>query len=130
MLKNLLNQTAVISNPKAGSPDAYGNVSRSFTVAGTFACRLESWKGAEFEFDRDTRRSLYKIMLEEGAAGVITGRSRISLSSKSHMGKIPSSVQGGAEDTAVIYEVLGDPKISRRRSSISHVEAILRTIEG
>ena len=86
--------------------------------------------GTAYEFDRDTRRTYYRILLDERAAGVLTGLSRITLDTHSQRGVILDSALEDPESSATIYEVYGEPEILHKRTSISHVEATLRTIEG
>jgi hypothetical protein len=130
VLKNLLNQTATIWNPTSSAQDDYGNSVQVYVCAGNHPCRVQPWKGTEYEFDRDTRRMYYRILLDERAAGVLSGRSRVTLNTKSQRGTVLDSAQESAEDVGVIYEVFGDPEVLHKRMAISHVEATLRTLEG
>lgn len=133
MLHNLLNQTASILNATyADEPDEYGIIESTFVSAGTFPCRVVPWPGkdTEFEFDRDTRRSIMRMILSDSAATVISGTSRIQLVTKSQMGNIKNSNYVGPDDPNTIYEVQGDPQIFYRRTAISHIEILLRAIEG
>lgn len=112
MLKHLLNQRASIFDEVTTTTDVYGSAIRSFvdTTGISWSCRVDPWKAQEFEVDRDTRKSFFRLMLSEKAAGHIDGHSRVQVD-------------------GVMYEVFGDPKVYRRRSRVSHVEAILRGIE-
>jgi hypothetical protein len=133
VLHNLTNQTAEIFNYTVSTtPDEYGILETTFVSAGKFGCRVIPWPGkdTEFEFDRDTRRSIMRIILVEQAAGVLLGTSRIQLVTQSQMGNIRNSNVVGPTDPNTIYEVQGDPQIFYRRTAISHVEALLRELEG
>ncbi len=130
MLTTLLNQTATIWNPQSSGPDSYGNDIPVYVAAGNHPCRIQPWKGAEFEFDRDTRRTYYRILLDQRAAGVLSGRSRITLGTRSQRGTILDSDLGSPENRGEIYEVYGAPEVLHKRIAVSHVEATLRTLEG
>jgi hypothetical protein len=130
MLTTLLNQTATIWNPVSSEEDDYGNDTTTYVCAGNHPCRIQPWKGSEFEFDRDTRRTYYRILLDARTAGVLTGRSRITLDTHSQRGTILDSDLMGPESRTEVYEVFGAPEVLHKRIVISHVEATLRTIEG
>lgn len=130
MLKNLLNQTATIWNLQVNSQDDYGNDVQTYVWAGNHPCRVQPFRGTEFEFDRDTRHNLYRIMLDERAATVLKGTSHITLDTHSQRGDIIDSVLTGVDNPATVYELYGDPQVFHKRSAVSHVEAELRTIEG
>ena len=131
MLRNLLNQTATIWNPVPADEDDYGNAQTTFVSAGNFPCRVQPWKGVEFEFDRDTKHTLYRIMLSSDAVGIFSSNSQVTLGTNSQLGTILDSVYAGADAAAAtVYHVYGDPQMFHKRSSISHIEATLRTIEG
>jgi hypothetical protein len=134
MLHNLLNQTAEIFNVTYPDPDPdnYGIVEATYVSQGLFACRVIPWPGkdVEYAFDRETRRSLIRIILEETAAPVLQGTSHIQLSTQSIHGQIADSTIVGQDSTETIYDIQGDPQVFYRRSAISHVEAIMRAIEG
>lgn len=104
----------------------------TFEPVGDFACRVIPWPGkdTEFEFDQDTRKSLIRIILEEKAALVLLGTSRIQITTLSSKGTVPGSDVVGQDFSSTIYEVQGDPQVFHRRMSISHVEAIIRALEG
>jgi hypothetical protein len=87
-------------------------------------------KDVEFEFDRDTRRSLMRVIFHEKAVGVLQGTSRLQFVTQSQMGNIRNSNQIGPADPNIIYEVQGDPQIFYRRTAISHCEAVIRALEG
>jgi hypothetical protein len=124
---------AQIFNPvTATEPDNYGILESTFSSAGLYPCRVIPWPGkdVEYEFDRDTRRSLIRMIIHESAAGVVQGTSRIQLSSQTQMGQIYGSTQIGQEFTDTMYEVQGDPQVFHRRTGISHVELVIRALEG
>lgn len=77
----------------------------------TWACRIAPFREEEIETDRDSRKSWFNMFLTEHAEGHITALSRVE-------------VEG------VTYEVFGDPKAFRHRNRTSHIECVLRTIEG
>jgi hypothetical protein len=129
-----MNQTAEIFNVTYPDPDAdnYGIVEAEYVSQGNFACRVIPWPGkdVEYAFDRETRRSLMRCIFEETAATVLQGTSHVMFVTQSIHGNIPNSNVIGQDDVDQIYDIQGDPQVFYRRSAISHVEAIIRAIEG
>jgi hypothetical protein len=114
------------------NPDAYGILEADYVSAGLFPCRVIPWPGkdVQFEMDRDTRRSLMRMMFSEVAAGVVLATSRIQLVTTSQMGRIKNSNDVGPIDPDTIFDIQGDPQVFYRRTAISHIEVILRALEG
>jgi hypothetical protein len=130
MLKHLLNQTCVIYDPTDTSTDAYGNAVHTYTQVAQLACRVQTTKGMEVEVDRDTRKTWFKLHLDERAAGLINARSRVVLlENDSQLGTTIEDNRQYIEGNPV-FEVFGEPQVHRTRLRISHVEATLRTIEA
>jgi len=113
VLKHLMCQHAVILNEVDTTEDQYGDDVRTFTDTSgiVWDCRIEPTSSQEYETDRDTRKSFFRLFLTEQATGELTAKSRVVIDN-------------------ITYEVFGDPSPMRRRSRVSHIEAIVRIIEG
>jgi hypothetical protein len=111
-----MRQTATLMRFQVGPfPDQYGNPQKQWVRLGEFLCRLEPWKGREYELNRDTVVSYFRVYFDSDAAGVVRSQDRIIVDD-------------------VTYEIGGQaggsPNVYRKRARINHVEAIARLIEG
>ena len=114
MLKHLLTSRATILNEQnTGTETRYGDDQRLYvdTTHKLWKCRVDPMKDQEYEVNRDTRRSWFHLFLTEKAYGHINALSRVVVD-------------------GVTYQVFGEPKVYRRRKNISHLEVVLRVIDG
>lgn len=110
-LKNLFPLVCTVLDEEIVGEDRYHNETKAFATAGDFACRLEVWRGREYEIDRDTRVTFYKVFIEPTVYGLISSTSIVVIND-------------------VMYSVYADPHVYWGRSVVNHVECILRSIEA
>lgn len=117
-LARLLNQPVTVRHYQEGARDALNNATDDWDEGASYDAYLEQrpiqrdLEGAELLAGRDTRISDFLLVLPSSAV----------------IGPLDRVVD--ADDRT--YEVVGDPQAvwNPRRSVVSHIEAVLRRIEG
>jgi len=113
MLRHLLNLECSILDPTESEDARYGDDVETYvdTTGKLYKCRLDSTKEMEYEVNRDTRKTMFRLFLGPEAYGHIDARSRVVIDS-------------------ITYEVFGEPNSAPRRNRIDHLEVKLRILEG
>lgn len=110
MLRSRLIHTVTVNTYTYGSTDRYGNASLSVTTSTVYAAWLEPLSGTENLIDRDTRVSMWRLILPPDAS----------------ISAVDEVVYDGST-----FRVRGKPrKVYTRGSDPHHIEADLELVEG
>lgn len=107
--QSLLIHTVIVYNRTDGTADRYGNPTDAFDSGTTVSGRVEPTDSNEFENDRDTRVSRFRIFLLPSVVISAT-----------------SEVVYGAER----YRVEGEPRAFADGAGPHHIEAVLERIDA